>query len=257
MTNIKGVSHEFKKNNEKLTDIIPPLTIYRPVRHNIIVKHIIAILIVSIYLCPCFTQSVDDKNYRLSFITAFDYSFNIYPITVSFIYLTKPPEMPVNITMTSVGKPAFGEGIRLEYKFKDKIGYTISAMMLDKGFGIIQKDYINSKLNAKYYDIYSRVYISIPIEVIYKMGKIETPTYIKSGFSCDLNYHRSANHKPIVSSLIFGVGKTFCINEILWISIEPTFRYALLNYGQHLQIISDRFDNYRPVSVGFMVSLSQ
>jgi len=200
---------------------------------------------------------VDDKNYRLSFITAFEYSFNKYPITASYTYLTDPGDLPVNITMTSAGKPAFGEGIRLEYKFKDKIGYTISVMMLDKGFSIIQKDYINNKLIAKEYDIYSRVYFSIPIEVIYKMGKIETPIYIKSGVSCDFNYHRYTNHKPIVSSLIFGVGKTFCINEILWISIEPTIRYALLNYGEHLQIIPDRFDNYRPVSVGFMITLTQ
>ena len=158
--------------------------------------------------------------------------------------------------MTAVGKPTFGEGIRLELNFKNRISYAISGMILD-GYRIIQEGSINNKLDVKKYSVYGKLYLSIPIQAIYKIGPVERLIYIKSGISFDININRSRNYKLIASSFIFGVGKSFCINEILWISFEPTLRYAIFNYGEHLQIIPDRFDNYRPISAGFMISLSQ
>ena len=130
-------------------------------------------------------------------------------------------------------------------------------MIIDKGYCILQKGTIDNYMNIKDVISYNRVYFSIPVEVIYKFNQGKNPAFVKSGLCIDLKLDDYTDYKPVASSFTFGVGKSFCINEIFWISIEPTIRYALFDYADQIQIIPDRYDNYRPVSAGLMISLSQ
>ena len=52
--------------------------------------------------------------------------------------------------------------------------------------------------------------------------------YLKAGASVDVSLHQTPSYKPIGSSLVAGLGKSFPVNESLTIALEPTFRIALI-----------------------------
>lgn len=81
--------------------------------------------------------------------------------------------------------------------------------------------------------------------------------YLKCGISFDVNIEAEAEYRRISNSLILGAGKSFVINDVLRVSIEPTLRCSLYDYGEIYNLISDRLESYRPVSAGQIIDLDQ
>jgi len=221
------------------------------------VKRITTLLIASFLLCHGYAQSDNEKNVQLSFVASFDYSYNYHPIQTNYITIFGAPGLPVIHTLTVVGKPAFGEGMRIEFNCKNKICYTISCMMLDKGYSIKYESSANNTVYQTRFNNYGRVYFSIPMELIYKIGSSDGPMFLKSGISLDFNLEYFTRYRPFAASFIIGAGRAFSINEMLRLTIEPTIRFAMFDYGEHLQIGPYNNYSYRPVSAGFILSLSQ
>ena len=216
-------------------------------------NRIIFIVILSVFVGHCFAQDTEIKNYRLSFISSIDYSRIAYPIKYEYTSTIFSGQVVLN----GAGKLAGGIGIRLEYNFESRAHFMISGMMLDKGFNIV---YEWSGLNNGYVNGRSRFrefYLSFPFEVVYRLRSNLNSTYFKSGISFDIDVERKQGYNPIASSIVMGVGKSFLINEILLVSIEPTFRYSIYNYGENVWIFNDKKERYRPISIGIMIVLTQ
>jgi len=216
------------------------------------------IIALSLSISMSFAQTEKVKNYRFTIVGAIDYSGNIQNLTTEFYTNPDPPALPELVTLTVNRKISFGLGMRFEYNFRKKLSYAISAMILDKGYGFTfeQQRTDNSIITLR--DQPVRLYASIPVEFIYRfVYNPGSSLYVKPGVSIDFDIHQTYNYKNIGSSFIFSIGRLFPVNEKITISIEPTVRYAMYNYAEEIEILPDQQDNYKPISIGISVCLSQ
>ncbi len=222
------------------------------------VPRLLMILALSLSISICCAQSGKEKNYRFTFVSSVDLSGNIQNISTEYYTDPDPPAQPELVTVTANRKISFGVGMRFEYNFRKKLSYSISGIMLDKGYGLNYEQNMTDNSIIKLREQNGRLYLCLPIEVIYKFFDNDgSGLYIKPGVSVDMNLHQNYNFKRIGSSFILGVGWSFSVNEKLTFSIEPTVRYAIYNYGEEIQFVPNRLDDYKPFSVGLMVGISQ
>jgi hypothetical protein len=206
----------------------------------------------------CSAQPGSDKIYRFSFAGSADYSGNIQTVTHEYYTNPDPPAQPELVELNSSRKPSFGIGMSFELNHQERLSYAISGILLDKGYGVVFKQYKSDNSIIEHRDRNGRLYLSLPVEIAYKfIHNDRSNLYIKGGASVDLNLHATYGYKPIGSSFVVGLGKSFPANETLTIAIEPTFRYAMYTYAEGIQIVPDKLDDYKPFSVGLMVRFSQ
>jgi len=217
----------------------------------------VAIIIVSLGFTPCFTQTDQDKNYRLYYTASIDLSVNMY--RVSSVYYTRvhPPVLPEQLTITATWKPAFGEGLRCEIRPQHRISCAFSCMALDKGYSYKYESTRTESWLNKIRNKYGMVYLSIPVEMLFKLSPKTRPAYIKTGSSCDLKFRESSNYRPVSVSFLLGGGRSFLINEVLLLKLEPTLRYGLHDYAEQIRIIPNHRHDYRPFSIGITFCLLQ
>ena len=136
---------------------------------------------------------------------------------------------------------------------------TTSGMLLDKGYGLTFEQHMTDNSTVTLRDQIAKLYLCLPVEVIYKFydNTQSAGFYIKPGVSVDIELHQSYNYKKIGSSFILGFGRSFSVNENLTISIEPTVRYAIYNYGEEIEFVPDKLNDYKPISFGIMLCISQ
>ena len=148
--------------------------------------------------------------------------------------------------------------MRFQYNFRKKLSYSISGILLDKGYGLTFEQQMTDNSIIKLRDRNGRLYLSLPVELVYKfLDNAGSSLYIKPGASVDIDFHQTPGYKQIGSSFILGIGMSIPVNEKLTISIEPTVRYAMFNYAEEIQFVPDKYDDYKPFSAGIMVCISQ
>ena len=222
------------------------------------VQRLLMILALSLSISMCFAQSGKEKNYRFTFVSSVDLCGNIQNISTEYYTNPDPPAQPELVTVTANRKISFGVGMRFQYNFRKKLSYSISGILLDKGYGLTFEQQMTDNSIIKLRDRNGRLYLSLPVELVYKfLDNAGSSLYIKPGASVDIDFHQTPGYKQIGSSFILGIGMSIPVNEKLTISIEPTVRYAMFNYAEEIQFVPDKLDDYKPFSAGIMVCISQ
>jgi hypothetical protein len=130
-------------------------------------------------------------------------------------------------------------------------------MILDKGFRVIYEWSGDDGEYTRQGDKFREFYFSLPFEVVCRLRENLNSVYLKGGIALDADLERKPGYAAFAASVVLGAGRSFIINDVMRVSIEPTFRYGLDEYGKDIWIFEHRKEKYRPLSFGIVIALTQ
>ena len=217
------------------------------------VSFLLAALTVLIPLRPLCAQEKADKSYRLSYFSDLAYSYNAY----SFNYVSVRSSPPGIASFYGGGRICGGMGIRAEFNFRSRAYMMISGSIIDKGNRVI---YEWNGDNGEYFrqgQRYREFYASVPCEIVFRLKGKPNSVYLKGGICLDTRLEWGPGFAGFAAGCILGFGKSFVINDVLRVSLEPTFRYGICDYGEYIWFFEGQNNPYRPVSFGIVLVLTQ
>ncbi len=202
---------------------------------------------------PLTAQEKTERDYRLSYFSDLACSYNAYP----FNYVSVRSSPSGIARFYSGGRISGGMGIRAEFNFRCRTYMMISGMIIDKGFRVVYEWKGDNGEYSKQGVRYREFYASVPCEIVFRLSGKPNSFYLKGGLTLDTRLERDPGYTGFAAGCVLGAGKSFVINEVLRVSLEPTFRYGLYDYGELAWYFEDQHDRYRPISFGVVIVLTQ